>query len=103
MRSHEIALPVIVPERTAIIPSRFFHHAMQRFPWPGGIGCRAHKVTFLRRAEIDPKPSSVKTNCTRPDAAAVALHAIPIHLRSDLLEIINDVPQDAPVHEIPGL
>src|SRR5450432_958188 len=97
IRSDKIALAVVIPKRTAIIPAADARlHFMQRLPWPRRVGRGGHEIALVRRTEIDPELVILKTNRTRPDAVSIAVHPGPCHVGSNDADIRHHVPQDRP-------
>src|ERR1035441_4868275 len=81
IRPDKVALPIIIPKRTAIIPAAAERlHFVERLPRPCRVRRRRHEIALVRRAKIDPEFIVVKTNRSRPDSLAVTIHLRPRHI-----------------------
>ena len=103
MRTDEIGLPVVVPQRAAVVPARPGLQRHQWFPRAFGLLRRSHEIPLVRRAEEDVETSVVMPNRTGPHAIVVAVHPRPVQFRTDLRQVLNRIPADFPVHKVFGM
>jgi hypothetical protein len=96
----QVSLSVIIPEWARIVSSGRIQHELRSTPDPCGIFCSRYKISLVRRPEINPELSVMEAQCPRPDATPLPAHPVLVPLRVENCEILHNVTEDSPIHQI---